>query len=73
MSPARLVGPKIRERRRQLGVTQAALSATLGISASYLNLIEGGKRNIGGSLLKRIADALGLAVDDLDGAAEDGA
>jgi transcriptional regulator with XRE-family HTH domain len=70
MNPARLVGPKIRERRRQLGVTQAALSAELGISASYLNLIEGGKRNIGGSLLKRIADALDLAVDELDGAQE---
>lgn len=70
MNPARLIGPKIRERRRGLGVTQAALSAQLGISASYLNLIEGGKRNIGGSLLKRIADALGLPVDELDGAAE---
>ena len=42
----------------------------LGISASYLNLIEAGKRNIGGSLLKRIAEALGLAVDELDGKAE---
>ena len=70
MNSARLIGPKIRERRRALAITQAALSAQLGISASYLNLIEAGKRNIGGSLLKRIADVLGLAVDDLDGAAE---
>lgn len=70
MTPARLVGPKIRDRRRTLGLTQAALSARLGISASYLNLIEAGKRNIGGGLLKHIADALGLAVDELDGAAE---
>jgi len=65
-----LIGPKIRDRRRALGITQAALSARLGISASYLNLIEAGKRNIGGSLLKRIAEALGLAIDELDGAAE---
>lgn len=70
MTPARLVGPKIRERRRAVGVTQAALSAQLGISASYLNLIEAGKRNIGGALLKRIADALGLSIDELDGATE---
>lgn len=70
MTPAPLVGPKIRDRRRALGLTQSRLAAILGISSSYLNLIEAGKRNIGGSLLKRIAEALGLAVDELDGAAE---
>ena len=70
MASTPLLGPKIRDRRRALGITQTSLSATLGISASYLNLIEAGKRNIGGSLLKRIAEALGLAVDELDGAAE---
>ncbi|HTQ76598.1 MAG TPA: helix-turn-helix domain-containing protein, partial [Burkholderiales bacterium] len=70
MTPAALVGPKIRDRRRVLGMTQAGLSAALGISPSYLNLIEAGKRNIGGALLKRIAGALGLSVDELDGAAE---
>jgi predicted transcriptional regulator/transcriptional regulator with XRE-family HTH domain len=70
MTPARLVGPKIRERRRSLGLTQAALSQRLAISASYLNLIEAGKRSIGGALLKRVAAELGLALDELDGAAE---
>lgn len=67
---ALLVGPRIRDRRRALGITQASLATTLGISASYLNLIEAGRRNIGGALLKHIASALGLAIDDLDGAAE---
>ena len=70
MKTAPLLGPKLRDRRRALGITQSALSATLGISPSYLNLIEAGKRNIGGGLLKRIAEALGLSVDELDGAAE---
>jgi len=70
MTPMRVVGPKIRERRRVLGLTQSAFSQRLGISASYLNLIEAGKRNIGGALLKRMAIALGLEIDDLDGAAE---
>jgi hypothetical protein len=65
-----LIGPKMRERRKALGITQAALAATLGISASYLNLIEGNRRNIGGALLKRVADALGLAIDQFDGAAQ---
>lgn len=64
------IGLKIRDRRRALGVTQVALSVRLGISASYLNLIENNKRNIGGSLLKKIADELGVAVDLFDGAAE---
>ncbi|MCC6870361.1 MAG: DUF2083 domain-containing protein [Burkholderiales bacterium] len=65
-----LIGPILRARRRTLGLTQSKLAAEIGISASYLNLIEGDKRNIGGALLKRLADALGLALDELDGAAE---
>lgn len=70
MTRAPLLGPKIRDRRRLLGITQSGLATTLGISASYLNLIEAGRRNIGGALLKRIADVLGLGVDELDGASE---
>jgi predicted transcriptional regulator/transcriptional regulator with XRE-family HTH domain len=53
-----------------LRITQAGLAARIGISASYLNLIEGNKRSIGGALLKRIGNELGLALEDLDGAAE---
>lgn len=65
-----LIGPKVRDRRRALGLTQASLAAKVGISASYLNLIESNKRNIGGALLKRLADSLALTLDELDGAAE---
>jgi len=65
-----LIGPRIRDRRRALGITQAGLAARVEISPSYLNLIEGNKRNIGGALLRRIADELGLGVDEVDGAAE---
>jgi len=53
-----IVGARIRERRRALGITQAALAARVGISPSYLNLIEHGKRRIGGRLLVRLARAL---------------
>ncbi|MGE0797640.1 MAG: helix-turn-helix domain-containing protein [Lautropia sp.] len=67
---ASLIGATLRERRRTLGITQAALAAQVGISASYLNLIEGDKRSIGGTLLKRIAEALGLALAEIDGAVE---
>ena len=65
-----VLGARIRERRRQIGVTQAALASTIGISASYLNLIESNKRRIGGALLTRVAEALKLSSEDLDGAAE---
>ncbi len=68
--PRSLIGPKLRERRKALGITQTSLAAQLGISASYLNLIEANKRSIGGSLLKRMAEQLGLVIDELDGAAE---
>lgn len=68
--PRTLIGAKIRDRRRTLGLTQARLAATLGISPSYLNLIESNKRSIGGRLLKRMAETLEIALEDLDGAAE---
>ncbi len=67
--PHSLIGARIRAQRRSLGITQAGLAATIGISASYLNLIERNRRNIGGALLKRVAGALGMALDELDGAA----
>lgn len=68
--PRTLIGPKIRDRRKALGLTQANLAQTVGISASYLNLIEGNRRPIAGALLKRVADALAVPVDDFDRAAE---
>jgi len=70
MMPRPVIGPKIRDRRHELGITQVGLAARLGISPSYLNLIEGNKRSIAGTLLRRIAEELGLGVEDLDGAAE---
>jgi predicted transcriptional regulator/transcriptional regulator with XRE-family HTH domain len=54
------VGQRIRKRRRELGRSQVELAAEVGISASYLNLIEHNKRAVGGALLNRIATAIGL-------------
>lgn len=65
-----VMGFKLRQQRKESGITQAELAARVGISASYLNLIENNKRNIGGTLLRRIADALQLSVDLLDGATD---
>lgn len=64
------IGFRIRSERKALGMTQAALAEKAGISASYLNLIEANKRTIGGALLGRIADLLGVEADSLTGRAE---
>ena len=65
-----ILGPRIRERRREVGITQADLARQIEISASYLNLIEHNKRDIGGTLLRKLADALDIPLDQLDGAAD---
>lgn len=65
-----IIGTRIRQRRRELGLTQAELARQVEISAPYLNLIEWNKRRIAGRLLKRVADALGLSLADLDDVSE---
>jgi predicted transcriptional regulator/transcriptional regulator with XRE-family HTH domain len=54
------LGAKIRGLRRQRSMTQAQLAARLGISASYLNLIEHNKRTLSAPLLIRLAEVLDL-------------
>ena len=68
--PASAIGYRIREQRRVKGVTQAAMARRLGISPSYLNLIETNKRAVGGSLLVRLAQFLDMDVDALSGVIE---
>ncbi|GAA6158617.1 helix-turn-helix transcriptional regulator [Ruegeria sp. HU-ET01832] len=55
-----LTGSRIRERRLIAGLRQAELARKVGISASYLNLIEHNRRRIGGKLLVDIASALAV-------------
>ncbi len=70
MATTSIVGLKIRETRRALGLSQTDLAQQMGISPAYLNLIEFSKRRIGGSLLRRAAECLDLPLSELDGAAE---
>ena len=65
-----ILGARIRTRRRELNITQAELARQIGISSSYLNLIEHNKRSIAGKLLVKIGNTLGLDPEELDGAAE---
>ncbi|PPR53545.1 MAG: HTH-type transcriptional regulator RamB [Alphaproteobacteria bacterium MarineAlpha5_Bin6] len=59
------IGSKIRKERRVKGFTQSDLSKKLEISASYLNLIESGRRTITVPLLIRIGNELGISLKDL--------
>ncbi|WP_424930609.1 helix-turn-helix domain-containing protein [Amaricoccus tamworthensis] len=65
-----ITGLKIREKRRSLGIKQNELAQRVGISPSYLNLIERNKRGIGGALLNAIGRELSLSFDEMDGSAE---
>lgn len=68
--PDRLMGLKIRNLRKGKGLTQNALARRVGISASYLNLIESNKRPVAGALLHRIGAVLEVDAAELDGSAE---
>ncbi|WP_372885272.1 helix-turn-helix domain-containing protein [Shimia sp.] len=70
MSRDTLTGSRIRERRGMAGMRQADLARQVGISASYLNLIEHNRRRIGGKLLVDIATELGVEPSLLSEGAE---
>ncbi len=65
-----LIGYRIREQRRHLGLTQAGVAKQVGISPSYLNLIEANKRAIAGATLRRITEVLKLDPETLTGRSE---
>ena len=59
------IGPKIKSFRQKLGLQANKLAEQLNISPSYLNLIEGGKRNIDADLLLKICQELRIELADL--------
>jgi len=59
------IGPKIKAFRRQLGLQANKFAEQLGISPTYLNLIEGGKRKIDGDLLLKVSKELRVELSDL--------
>ncbi len=64
-SPGLQIGGKVRRLRRQRKLSQANLAAEMGISASYLNLIEHNRRNITVPILLKMAGYFGLEINDL--------
>ncbi len=65
-----LIGRTIRRLRQERGLAQAALATKLGISASYLNLIEHDERPVTASLLIKLTRQLDVELDVLSGQKE---
>jgi predicted transcriptional regulator/DNA-binding XRE family transcriptional regulator len=65
-----LIGRTVRRLRMERELTQQALAVRLGISASYLNLIEHDQRNVTASLLIKLAETLNIELPALSGAQE---
>ena len=59
------MGGRIRRLRRQQGMSQAALAGELGISASYLNLIEHNRRNLTVPILIKLAERFELELSEI--------
>jgi transcriptional regulator with XRE-family HTH domain len=63
------LGRRVRERRRQTGLSQESAAALAGMSAGYLRYLEtspSARPTLGG--LDRLADALGTSAEALSGA-----
>ncbi|HET9829006.1 MAG TPA: helix-turn-helix domain-containing protein [Nocardioidaceae bacterium] len=58
------IGTRVRELRIAKGLSQQALAGD-GISAGYVSLIESGKRTPSGKAVQRLAERLGVPVDQL--------
>lgn len=65
MPRSALTGTRIRARRNLRGLRQAELAREVGVSPSYLNLIEHNRRKVGPELLGALAQALGVSADAL--------
>ena len=64
----RLVGARLRDARKRLGMRQADLACLLGAAASWISDLENGKqRGPAAETIVRLARALGVSTDFLLG------
>lgn len=66
------IGAKLRRLRREQGLTQAAMAEDLGISPSYVALMERNQRAVTAEMLLRLARTYGLDLKALADAGEAG-
>ncbi len=65
-----LIGRTVRRLRLEKGMAQQALAARLGISASYLNLMEHDQRSVTAALLVKLTEVLQVDLVALSGSRE---
>lgn len=59
------IGPRLRQLRKERGQTQAQVATALGISATYVNLLENNQRSLSVQVLMRLSDVYGVDWRDL--------
>ena len=65
-----LVGPRLKRFRSSLGLTQARMAEDLGISASYLNLMERNQRAMSARVLLRMAQLYDFDMQEFAGGSD---
>jgi predicted transcriptional regulator/DNA-binding XRE family transcriptional regulator len=60
-----LIGPRLRQLRREHKQTQAEMARALGVSAAYVNLLENNQRSLSVQMLMAVSDAYGVDWRDL--------
>jgi len=65
MKSKETLGNCLKERRLALGFTQRSLALQLGVEASHVAFIEGGRRRPSLKLIARLAETLGLEQQEL--------
>jgi len=61
------LGARLKRLRRELGITQTRMAEDLGVSPSYLNLLERNQRPVTAQVLLRLAEAYDLDLKSLSG------
>ena len=64
---AAFMGPRLRRLRREMGLTQAVMAEDLGVSPSYIALMERNQRPMTAEMLLKLAQAYRLDVASLAG------
>ncbi len=59
------IGPRLRKMRRERDETQAEVAKRLGISTSYVNLLENNERSISAAVLLRLLEIYGVDWRDI--------
>jgi predicted transcriptional regulator/transcriptional regulator with XRE-family HTH domain len=60
-----IIGPRLRQLRRENKQTQAAMAKALGVSTSYVNLLENNQRSLSVKLLMALSDVYSVDWHDL--------